>query len=60
MLGDLVGAQSGARELDHRAADVLDLRRLLGHNLVGQIAQPVQLLGEANERVHDLDERRIA
>ena len=32
---------------------------LLGDAL-GQLAQPAQLLGEADERVHDLDERRLA
>ncbi len=57
--GDLVGAQRGARELDHRPAQVLD-RRLLRGDALGELAQPRELLGEADERVHDLDERRLA
>ena len=31
-LGDLVGAQRGARQLDHRPAEVLEPRRLLLHH----------------------------
>ncbi len=58
-LGDLVGAHACARELDHRAAEVLDLG-LLGGNLLGQLAQPAELLGEPDERVHDLDMRCLA
>ena len=56
-LGDLVGPDAGARQLDHRAAQVLD-RRLLGRDALGQLAQARELLAEADERVHDLDERR--
>ena len=58
-LGDLVGADARARQLDHRAAEVLD-RGLLGGDPLGQLAQARQLLAEADERVHDLDERRRA
>ena len=58
-LRDLVGPQRGARELDHRAAQVLD-RRLLGGDALGQLAEPGELFAEADERVHDLDERRVA
>ena len=59
-LGDLVGAHARARQLDHRAAAVLD-RGLLGRDALGQLAQePAQLLAEADERMHDLDERRLA
>ncbi len=61
MLGDLVRADAGARELDHRPDEVLDRLVLLvrGRDVV-ELAQPAQLLGEADERVHDLDERRLA
>ena len=38
----------------------VDARRLLGPHSLGQLAQPAQLFGEADERVHDLDERRVA
>ena len=58
VLGDLVGAHARARQLDHRAAEVLDLA-LLRDRAHGQLAQPAQLLGEADERMHDLDERRL-
>src|SRR5206468_6094502 len=53
---DLVGAQRGARELDHRPAQVLDGRLLRGDTL-GEVAEPRELLAEADQRVHDLDER---
>ena len=59
VLGDLVGAHARARELDHRPDEVLELA-LLGRDAHGQLAQPPQLLAEADERVHDLDERRAA
>ena len=58
-LGDLVGADARARQLDHRPAEVLD-RRLLRGDALGQLAQPRELLAEADERMHDLDERRLA
>ena len=35
-------------------------RRLLGPDALGQLGEPAELLGEADERVHDLDERRVA
>src|SRR4051794_8451899 len=57
-LGDLVCAQGRPGQLDHRPAQVVDLGRLLGHYLLGQLAQPAKLLLEADERVHDLDHRR--
>ena len=38
---------------------VLD-RRLLGRDALGQLSQARELLAEADERVHDLDERRVA
>ena len=59
-LGDLVRAERGARQLDHRPAEVLEPRRLLLHHALGELAQPAQLLAEADERMHDLDERRLA
>ena len=59
VLGDLVGAHAGARQLDHRAARVLD-PALLGDRAHGQLAQARELLGEGDERVHDLDVRRRA
>src|SRR6187455_806666 len=58
VLGDLVGAHARARELDHRPDAVLDLR-LLGGHAVGQLPQAAELLGEPDERVHDLDEGRV-
>ena len=59
-LGDLVGAQRGARQLDHRPAEVLEAGRLLLHHRFGELAKPRELLAEADERVHDLDERRLS
>ena len=38
VLGDLVGADARARQLDHRPAEVLDLRRLLLRHANGQLA----------------------
>ena len=58
MLGDLVGADTGPRQLDHRPDEVVELA-LLGGDADGQLAQPAQLLAEAHERMHDLDERRV-
>src|SRR5581483_9299972 len=58
-LRDLVRAQRRARQLDHRPAEVLEARRLLGHHGLGQLAQTAKLLLEADERVHDLDERDV-
>ena len=52
--------QRRARQLDHRSAEVLELRRLFLHHALGQLAQPAQLLAEADERMHDLDERRVS
>ena len=57
---DLVGAQRGARHLDHRPDQALGVRRLLRPHLLGERAQPCELLAEPDERVHDLDERRLA
>ncbi len=57
-LRDLVRADARARELDHRPAEILD-RWLGGSHTLGQLAEPAQLLAEANERMHDLDERRL-
>ena len=56
---DLVGSDAGARELDHRAAEVLHLRRFFLRDVHGQLAQPPQFLLERHERMHDLDERRL-
>ena len=53
-------ADAGARQLDHRPDEVLDLALLLGASRIGQLAQAPQLLAEADERMHDLDERRLA
>ena len=57
LLGDLVGADAGPRQLDHRADEVVELALRRGDR-DGQLAQPAQLLAEADQRVHDLDERR--
>ena len=59
VLGDLVGADAGPRELDHRPDEVLDVALLVGR-LDRELAEPPQLLLEADERMHDLDERRVA
>src|SRR5437870_8590485 len=59
LLGDLVRADACARELDHRPAQVVDVRRLLVRDANGELAQPPQLLLEPDERMHDLDERRL-
>ena len=59
LLRDLVRAQRRPRELDHRPTQVRD-RRLLGGDALGQLAEPRELLPEADERVHDLDEGRLA
>jgi hypothetical protein len=53
------GADAGARELDHRPDQVLDVALLVGR-LDRELSEPPQLLLEADERVHDLDERRVA
>ena len=58
--GDLAGPQRGAGQLDHRPAQVLEPGRLRGHHPLGELAQPVQLLGVRDQRVHDLDPRRRA
>ena len=49
VLGDLVGADARARQLDHRPDEVLELA-LLGRDAHGQLAEPLQLLAEADER----------
>ena len=59
-LGDLVGAHARTRELDHRPDEVLEARRLLLPEVLGQRAQAAQLLGEPHERMHHLDEGRLA
>src|SRR5215210_4279994 len=58
VLGDLAGADARARKLDHRPAEVLARLFLLG-GADRQLAEPLELLGEADERVHDLHERRV-
>ena len=57
--GDLVGPDAGSRQLDHRPAQVVD-PALLGDRAHRELAQPLELLGEGDERVHDLDLRRPA
>ena len=59
MFGDLVGAHARAGELDHRADQILDLA-LLGRGRDGHLSEALELLCEADERMHDLDERRAA
>ena len=61
VLGDLV--RRGCRRAAARSSCRRGTRRLGASSLavaIGQLAQPAQLLGEADERVHDLDERRLA
>ena len=53
---DLVGGERGPRHLDHGAdVDAQLVAALLLDHLFGQRPQPPQLLGEADQRVHDLD-----
>src|SRR5439155_1394434 len=59
VLGDLVGADAGARELDHRPDEVLHRLALFVRGRDRDCTQAVQLFGEADKRVHDLDERRL-
>ena len=60
MRGDLVRAHAGARQLDHRPDQIREVASLLGRDADGELAQPAQLLREGDERVHDLDVRRLA
>src|ERR1700733_12503634 len=57
-LCDLIGHQSGTREFDHGADDVIELRSGLLDDVVGNAAGGVledgELLFVENERVHDL------
>ena len=55
--GDLVRAHAGARQLDHRPDAQFEPALLLDH-AQGELAQALELLAEADERMHDLDERR--
>jgi hypothetical protein len=59
MLGDLVRADARARKLDHRSAQIRAVSLFLG-GADGELAEALQLLSETDERVHDLDERRLA
>ena len=56
-LGDLVGHHAGARQLDHRADQVLHLDALLGEDLLGRVVDDLrlglQLRQEADQRDHD-------
>ena len=56
---NLVGTDTGARQLDHRPDVVVKLPLLRGDR-DRQLAQPAELLLERDQRVHDLDERRVA
>ena len=58
--GDRAGADARARHLDHRPDEMRQVAGLLGPDLLGEVAEPAQLLGVADERVHDLDERGVA
>ena len=58
-LGDLVGPDARARQLDHRADRVAGEPFLLGDG-DGERAQTAELLGEADEWVHDLDDGLVA
>src|SRR4030095_3364836 len=59
LFGDFVRTNAGSRELDHRPNEVLGLA-LRRRGVDGELAKPAQLLLEAYERVHDLDERRLS
>ena len=53
-------ARTHARgQLDHRPDQVVELA-LRGRDEQRQLPQPAELLAEADERMHDLDERRVA
>src|SRR5581483_7263770 len=58
--GDLARLHARARQLDHRPDQPRRLGRLLRPHALGQLAQPPQLLGEADKRMHDLDDRARA
>ena len=62
ILGDLIGDHAGARHFDHRADQVLDLRALLGEDLVGRLADDlllvVELRQEADQRNHHFGHAR--
>ena len=57
-LRDLVGGERAARNLDHRADQVVELHLLLGlhlaRRLVHDLDLQIELLLEADERNHDL------
>ena len=56
---DLIGAHAGAWQLDHGAARVVDAAFFLDR-AGSELAKWRELLGEGDERVHDLDVRRRA
>ncbi len=62
-LGELGGAQRRARQLDHRADQVVERLagrlELLRHGLLDERAHPPQLLPVGDERDHDLDLRLL-
>ncbi len=64
LFGDLIGGEGGARQLDHGAHHVVDLRALLLEDLVGHAANDgrlvAHLLDGADERDHDLGMRIAA
>ena len=64
LLGDLVGGQGGARQLDHRAHHVVHRRALLLEDLRGNAADNRRLVAHlfngADERNHDLQVRLAA
>ncbi len=64
LFGDLIGSQSGARQLDHGAHHVVDLGLLLREDLVGDAANDgglvAHLLDGPDERNHDLGMRIAA
>ncbi|MPM36798.1 hypothetical protein SDC9_83400 [bioreactor metagenome] len=61
VVGDLVGDQSGARQLDHRADRVVERHPAGGDLLVGDpdddLPQPLELLRVGDQRDHDLHDR---
>ena len=64
LLGDLVGRQGGAGDLDHGADQVVDLDARLLHDLLGDGDGPLleegELLDRADQRDHDLGEDLLA
>ena len=58
MLGEFPRAKRGPRQLDHRADAIVE-PAFLSDGSRRQLDQPFELRGEADQRMHDLDLRRL-